>query len=134
MDVLNDDCLSLVFNWLTLKEKGRYERVSWRWKKRMYARLPSGYQYGIELRELRGRNNEPLYNDNAFLVSLLTKINENIEKIDLRYVESNNWVLSDHNVLFPSILDAIGKNCPNLVAIIIRQAQGNIIDDLITLG
>ena len=40
------------------------------------------YQNEIKFYELRGRNNEPLYNDNAFLVSILTKINENIEKID----------------------------------------------------
>src|SRR5581483_11731851 len=90
MDILNNDCHSLVFKWLTLKEKARYERVCLRWKKLMYR-----YQNEIKLCELIGRNNEPLYNDNAFLVSILTKINENIEKIDLRSVESVGRVESE---------------------------------------
>src|SRR5581483_1956715 len=117
MDILNDDCLSMVFYWLTLKEKGRYERVCKRWKKRMYSRLPDGYLYEIKLSELIGRNNNLLYNDNAFLVSFLAKINENVEKIDLRgvlksqikhllFLEEKPLLFSDiYNRNFPSILD-----------------------------
>src|SRR5581483_7001631 len=104
MDILNDDCHSLVFKWLTLKEKARYERVCWRWKKLMYR-----YQNDIKLCELRGRNNEPLFNDNAFLVSFLAKMNENIEKIDLRRVETEGEkppiFFLPYNWNFPSILN-----------------------------
>src|SRR5438270_9993243 len=131
---------------MTMKEKGRYERVSWRWKKRMYARLPSGYQYGIKLCELIGRNNELLYNDNAFLVSFLAKINENIETIDLRRVEIEQekllFFFAPYNSNFPSILDAIGQNCPNLCEIIlsirvpIKEEEDNIkmLDNLISFA
>src|SRR5581483_10705993 len=114
MDILNDDCHSLVFKWLTLKEKARYERVCWRWKKLMYR-----HQNEIKLYELRGRNNERLFDDNAFLVSILAKINDNIEKIDLGKVASGepeppNYSFTSYNCNFLSILDAIGENCPNL--------------------
>src|SRR5580658_2761011 len=103
MDILNDDCHSLIFKWLTLKEKARYERVSWRWKKLMYR-----YQNEIKLCELKGRNNERLFDDNDFLVSILTKINENIEKIDVRGVESKNQLrfYALYNSNFSSILNA----------------------------
>src|ERR1700733_2411853 len=104
MDILNDDCHSLVFKWLTLKEKARYERVCWRWKKLMYR-----HQNEIKLCELRGRNNEPLFNDNVFLMSILTKINEDIEKIDLRSVVSQEkpfFYSAHYNSNLPLILDA----------------------------
>ena len=117
IEKLNDDCLVQIFNFLSIAERIRIQKVSttWRdlakesWYKVKGLRVDPKF---LGLKPCGTKHQYPDINDHV-LDSILEKCGRYLEKIDISYIDSDCYLAS------------VAKYCPNIKSISCHSASSN---------